>query len=101
MNVRRFLVPALAAAAVLATAPAEAHHKPWHMGGPPWARPYYGPGIVVARPRPVIVYERPRAYYAPYPYYVRPSPVYIEPTPAPVYVAPAPGININIPLRFD
>ncbi len=42
---RRVLVPALTALAVLTTAgPALAHHKPWHGGGPPWARPHHGHG---------------------------------------------------------
>lgn len=98
---RRILVPALTALAVLATAgPALAHHRPWHQGGPPWARPYHGYGYY-ARPRPpVVVYERPYyGYYGrPY-YYRRPAPVYVEPPP--YYYAPAPGVTINIPLRFD
>jgi hypothetical protein len=98
---RRILVPALTALAVLATAgPALAHHKPWHQGGPPWARPHYGYGYY-PRPRPpVVVYERPYyGYYGrPY-YYRRPAPVYVEPPP--YYYAPPPGVSINIPLRFD
>ncbi|OWJ56622.1 hypothetical protein [Inquilinus limosus] len=95
-------MPALAALAVLATAgPAMAHHKPWHHGGPPWARPHHGYGYYYARPRPpVVIYERPHyGYYGrPY-YYRRPAPVYVEPPP--YYYAPAPGVTINIPLRFD
>jgi hypothetical protein len=99
---RRILVPALTALAVLATAgPALAHHKPWHGGGPPWARPHHGYGYTYARPRPpVVVYERPYGGYYGRPYYYRrPAPVYVEPPP--YYYAPAPGISINIPLRFD
>jgi hypothetical protein len=100
---RRILVPALTALAVLATAgPALAHHKPWHGGGPPWARPHHGHGYYYARPRPpVVVYERPYdGYYYERPrYYRRPAPVYVEPPP--YYVVPTPGVTINIPLRFD
>jgi hypothetical protein len=99
---RRILMPALAALAVLVTAgPALAHHRPWHNGGPPWARPHHGYGYYYARPRPpVVVYERPHyGYYGrPY-YYRRPAPVYVEPPP--YYIAPTPGISINIPLQFD
>jgi hypothetical protein len=96
------LASTLAALAVLATAgPALAHHRPWHHGGPPWARPYHGPRVVYVRPRPPVVYERPYYGYYERPryYYRRPEPVYVEPPP--YYIAPTPGISINIPLQFD